>query len=169
MGTTYRVPILDTFEYQQPVLDKDLITSPGVTGGNKGDRYIVGATGGDWSTGTVLDITYYDGADWQFVTPTNGFIVWVEDEKEFYRFSEGVWTKYIGQTGPTGATGADSTVPGPKGETGANGQTGASGASGQSGQSGQTGQTGQTGATGATGPGATYDDVYKCLIIDTIA
>ncbi len=44
--TQRRVPHLDTFAFQQPVLDKDLTAPPGSP--SKGDRYIVGAGALTW-------------------------------------------------------------------------------------------------------------------------
>jgi len=79
---TYRIPVLEDFVWQPPVIDKDLTTPPAIK--TKGDRYIVGTgAGGDWS-GHDDDITYYDGADWQFDTPNEGCQLWVKDEDAFY-------------------------------------------------------------------------------------
>lgn len=85
----YRVPVLEAFSWQPPVKDKDLTEAPGAP--SKGDRYLVAASGGDWSGGAAKDITYYDGSDWQFDTPSEGWICWVEDENLFYHFDGTNW------------------------------------------------------------------------------
>ena len=90
---TYRVPVLEDFSWQPPVKDKDLSVAPGDA--LKGDRYIVGAnvaSGDDWF-GHENDITYYDGSDWQFDTPSEGWQCWVNDEDEFYVFDGSNWGK----------------------------------------------------------------------------
>ena len=132
----YRVSILDTFSFQEHVKDKDL-TSP-VSGPSKGDRYIIiaGDSGTDWA-GHDNDITYYDGSDWQFITPTEGFIVWVDDENEFYKFNGSSWSIYAGSQGPTGSAG-------PTGPTGSSGNTGPTGPTGPTGASGSAGSAGPT-------------------------
>ena len=135
-----RVNVRDEFAWQAPVIDKDIVDSAGAVA-TKGNRYIINGTGAtDWS-GHDKEITYYDGAAWQFVTPLEGWIAWVQDEDKFYRFDGTNWAEYLGQAGPTGPTGAASTITGP------------------------TGPTGAQGPTGPTGPDATYDSDYGCLII----
>lgn len=78
----YRVPVLERFTFQMPVLDKDLVDPP--VSPNKGDRYIVPANAtGDW-----LDqegkIAWYDGTVWQFDPPQHGCLIWVADEEQYY-------------------------------------------------------------------------------------
>lgn len=89
MPTNYRVPALETFSYQQPILDKDLATPP--VSPTKGDRYIV-ATGGTgaWA-GQDKNITWYDGNVWKFDIPVEGWLAHVNDEDKFYRFSGLNW------------------------------------------------------------------------------
>lgn len=171
--TDYRVPVLEQFAWQPPVKDKDLETPPG--GESKGDRYIVKVNGGDWSAGAAKDIaTYVTGTTWLYDTPVEGWIVWVDDENEFYVFDGTNWVIYLGATGPTGPTGSAGTTPGPTGPTGSAGTTpGPTGPTGSAGTTpGPTGPTGSagttpgpTGPTGPTGPAAAYDADYECLII----
>src|SRR5512136_317717 len=86
---TYRVPVLESFEWQGPVEDKDLSAPPGSP--TKGVRYIVKATGtGAWA-GHDNEITYYDGAAWQFMAEAEGQICWVKDENLFYYFDGTSW------------------------------------------------------------------------------
>ena len=86
--------VANGLSWQVPVLDKDLATPPGAP--TTGDRYIV-ATGGTgaWS-GHDDDIATFDGSVWQFITPSEGFANWVEDEDKNYVFTT-VWIK-LGST-----------------------------------------------------------------------
>ena len=86
----FRVPILEQFEYQQAVFDKDLTAPPGAP--VKGDRYIVGpAATGDWA-GHDGKIAWYDGAAWQFDAPLAGWQTWVNDEAKQYVYGGAAWT-----------------------------------------------------------------------------
>jgi hypothetical protein len=83
----YRIPVEETFSWQRPV--KDILNDPpGVPA--KGDRYIVGVGTGAWS-GKDNDIAWYDGADWKFDTPTEGWQCWVEDVNEYYSYNGAAW------------------------------------------------------------------------------
>ena len=80
----YRVPILDKWEWQKIVLDKDL-TSPPLTP-NKGDRYLIyGIGSGDW-VGEGKNIAEYDGVSWIFITKSEGMILYVKDENRWYSY-----------------------------------------------------------------------------------
>ena len=84
----YRVPILDTFDWQESILSR-ATTPPG--GPVKGNRYIIKATAqGGWA-GHEDDLTYYDGSNWQFYTPTAGWIGFVVDEGLYYYWTGSVW------------------------------------------------------------------------------
>jgi len=86
---TYRVPVLDEFSWQSPVLDKDLTAPPG--GESKGDRYIVASVAsGDWE-GLEDHILTYDGAAWLDATPTEGWYVYIDDENAFYKYTGAAW------------------------------------------------------------------------------
>jgi len=81
---------LDTaYSWQMPVLDKDLNIPPGSP--SRGDRYIV-ATGasGSWS-GRDKMITWWDGVEWQFNAPSEGWSCWVRDENESYIYDGQNW------------------------------------------------------------------------------
>ena len=79
----YLVPTYNKFAWQDTVKDKDLTAPPAAS---KGDRYIV-ATGGSgaWNTHDG-DITYYDGANWQFIIKKAGMEVYVVDETAYYGY-----------------------------------------------------------------------------------
>lgn len=86
---SYRVPVLETFDYQPRVLDKDLSAPP--LSPSKGDRYIVGPnSSGDWS-GKENNIVTYTGTDWLTYVPFAGSFTYVVDEDSFYRFDGEVW------------------------------------------------------------------------------
>jgi len=92
----YRVPVLDFFAFQPPILyqQNDPDVSPA-----KGDRYIVGDTPtGDW-VGHEQDIAWYDGSAWQFDTPVKGWLCYNEDQGYYY-FTSVVWQKLSEVTGP---------------------------------------------------------------------
>ena len=87
----YHVPVIEEFEWQQAVIDKDLTSPPADP--SKGDRYIVGSSAtGDWS-GHDGDITYYDGSAWQFITKKEGMKVWVKDEGKYYHYNGTSWVE----------------------------------------------------------------------------
>ncbi len=89
MPTKYRVPVLEKFEFQPSIKDKDLYAPPGSPA--KGDRYRVKPTGtGAWA-GHDDKIAWYDGASWQFDIPKEGFLVWVDDENLFYTYDGSSW------------------------------------------------------------------------------
>lgn len=80
----YKVPILSKFEWQAPVLDKDLSAPPGSPA--KGDRYIVGSSAtGDWS-GHDGDIAEYNGSSWEFTTKKEGLFTFIKDEDKLYQY-----------------------------------------------------------------------------------
>ena len=93
-----KVPILEDFSWQLPVIDKDLSASP--TTPTKGHRYIIAATGsGLWTghTGDIALCTVGGGSpSWEFVTKSEGMIVWVEDENIFYFYDGSNWITSIG-------------------------------------------------------------------------
>jgi hypothetical protein len=69
---------LNGWDWQESVLDKDLVTAP--VSPAVGDRYIIAGIGGGWSGGTINDIAEWDGAAWIFSTPDESTATIVEDE-----------------------------------------------------------------------------------------
>ena len=68
------------------VADKDLSEPPGAP--SDGDMYIVGPTpssGSAWN-GEEDDIAYYKNTDWIYITPQDGWRVYVLDETGIYEF-----------------------------------------------------------------------------------
>lgn len=78
-------------EWQDSVKDKDLTAPPGSP--STGDRYIVGtgATGA-W-TGHDDEIAEYDGANWDFTSPSEGFACLVDDENVVYVYNGSSWVQ----------------------------------------------------------------------------
>lgn len=90
----YRVPVLETFDYQPRVIDKDLSTPP--LSPSKGNRYIVGpAATGTWS-GQENNIMTYSGTEWLVYVPFAGSLTYVIDEDSFYRFDGTEWIEFNG-------------------------------------------------------------------------
>lgn len=91
--TNYKVPVLDNFSWQFPVLGKDLSAPPG--GESKGQRYLVatGASAG-WAgqSGNIALCTGTGPTTWEFVTATAGMQVYVADEDSFYVYTTS-WIK----------------------------------------------------------------------------
>ena len=165
-----RVLIMDEFQFQKNVLDRitDAARAAIGVGGSKGDRYIL--TDG----ANINKIAYISVAGesptWVYLTPTEGYIAWVNDENEYYKFDGTNWSMYLGEKGDQGdqgATGAkgDQGDQGATGAKGDQGDQGATGAKGDQGDQGATGAKGDQGDQGAAGPAAVYDADYGCLII----
>lgn len=96
--TNYRVPVLEHFTWQVPVITRTLSTPPISPAPVKNDRYIVKATGtGDWASHDN-EIAYYDGSIWKFTVPTEGFILWVNDENTYYSFDGAAWNVFSSGT-----------------------------------------------------------------------
>jgi len=83
--------LVQGISWQEPVLDKDLITSPPPVTGH---RYIIAGTGGDWSGFAINDIVEYNGSSWDKWTPTETFAAWVQDEDVLYVYNGAAWVKF---------------------------------------------------------------------------
>jgi len=102
MVTPYRVPVLETFAWQAPVISRAYSAPPGGPD-FKNDRYIVKVAGSGLWSGHDKEIAYYDGAAWQFTTPVEGFICWVKDENLNYQYDGSVWSALAGSSNDTDA------------------------------------------------------------------
>jgi hypothetical protein len=82
----FRVPVLDQFEYQPPVLNYRLIMPPSIV--QKGYRYVVlSPAAGDW-TGKDNCIATYLGTDgWEFTQPKHGMCVFAQEESNYFVFN----------------------------------------------------------------------------------
>ncbi|RLD04566.1 MAG: hypothetical protein DRI65_10425, partial [Chloroflexota bacterium] len=66
-----------TLDWQNSVLDKDLVTPPA---GVLGARYIIAGVGGLWAAFTIGDIVEFTATGWEADTPGLGWATYVEDE-----------------------------------------------------------------------------------------
>jgi len=87
----YRVPVLEKFEYQPPVIAYQSAPPGSPT---KGNRYIVLTTGtGAWA-GHDEAIATYDGAAWIFDNPgAVGWVAYLQSASKFYYFSGTAWAE----------------------------------------------------------------------------
>ncbi len=86
------------------VLDKDLTSPPGSP--TDGTWYLVPPTG--WSGLHANDEARYSTLlGWSYLTPSEGWVVWVADENRTYTFHDGVWGAEAGSgdaSGPSSST-----------------------------------------------------------------
>jgi len=99
----YKVPVLSSFEWQQPVIDR---TNVEPTGPSKGDRYIctTGPAGtGPWNgfDDSLVICTDATSPGWTEQVPTEGMIVWVADENKYYYYTGAAWES-LTQSGVAG-------------------------------------------------------------------
>ena len=85
----YKVPTLENYLFQPSVKDRDLTAPPG--GEAKGDRYLIASVASGVWTNKDKYIATYNGATWDFTTPLEGMIVWVDDENLFYKYDGSNW------------------------------------------------------------------------------
>jgi len=114
--TNYRVPIESTFSWQRPVADR--ATAP-AGGESKGHRYLVIATATGVFTGHEGDIAWYDGSNWQFDSPSAGFMVYVVDEEEVYLYTTS-WATFASMSASVYDSDADGKIDPAAGGTGIN-------------------------------------------------
>lgn len=91
MAYSRRVPDLDTFSWQKPILG--FLNNPGTVSPTKGARYMVGsspASGSDFENHGG-EFAWYDGSEWQFVTPTSGWMTYNIATGEYLRFDGSNW------------------------------------------------------------------------------
>ncbi len=80
-----RIPSLGDFEWQQSILDM-LATPP--SNPVKGDRYIVISPATSQWAGHEGDIAWYDGSEWRFDSPADGWLAFVIEKQNYYRYQE---------------------------------------------------------------------------------
>ena len=83
-----------SLDWQDSVLSMSGTTPPGSP--STGDRYLInvasGTATGAW-TGQEESITEWDGAQWDFFPPNEGFATYVEDIDTIYVYSNGQWVR----------------------------------------------------------------------------
>ncbi len=87
---------LEGLDWQESVISKT--TDVGNITPSEGDRYIVPTDAtGDWENEDDKLAVYRDGS-WHFITPDQGFALWVEDEDQQYNYNDdwdaGEWVKF---------------------------------------------------------------------------
>ena len=95
--------VITGLEWQDSVIDKDLLAPPG--GESTGDRYIVAGAGGtstgDWA-GEEEKIAVFNGSGWDFITPSKGTAVYIDDEVSQYNYNDahpaGTWVIFASIT-----------------------------------------------------------------------
>lgn len=98
MSTAYRIPVMEKFAWQDPVIN--ILATPPVAP-TKGDRYIVDADPtGAWATHTKK-IAWYDGTVWKFDTIATGWRVFNKFNSNFYSFLDNAWTNATAMGGLT--------------------------------------------------------------------
>lgn len=163
MATPYRVPVLEHFEWQPPVIafqNTPPVAPP------RGARYVVGLVPtGQWLTDLAADKVAYcsnaTGPVWKYDVPLEGMTLWREDTFQYMTYTQGAWvvmatSGYSGFSGMSGFSGFSgmsgySGFSGESGYSGFSGQSGFSGFSGDSGYSGFSGQSGYSGFSGMSG------------------
>jgi len=63
-----------------------------------GDIYMLSGTDDSNSEGLTGDIALRDNGAWVYLTPAEGWEMWVEDEEKKYRFLSGAWTEIASGT-----------------------------------------------------------------------
>jgi hypothetical protein len=96
---------LNTFEWQDSVLDADTLTPP--VSPTTGDRYLINGVGtGAWA-GQDNNIAEWDGSAWVFVAPTTGTFVSADDQADLlYYYGGASWStkNFEATTASTGLT-----------------------------------------------------------------
>ena len=85
---SYRVPVLEQFEYQQAIIS--ILATPPITPA-KGDRYIVGPSATGAYLGKENQIAWYDGAVWKFDIPSAGWVAYVATLNFLQIFKDSAW------------------------------------------------------------------------------
>ena len=83
------IPVENFFPWQKPVISF-LTTPPGSP--SKGDRHLVIATATAEWTGHETEITYWDGLNWIFFVPSDGWFVYNKGDNLLHLFDGAAWT-----------------------------------------------------------------------------
>ncbi len=87
----YRVPVLETFGWQEPVKSSTINMAP--VSPVKGDRYIVPVDvvpGNSWD-GHAKSIAWYTGTEWSFDVPSKGWSAFVESQLLAFTYNGTEW------------------------------------------------------------------------------
>ena len=90
----FRVPVLENFEYQPNVANKNLTAPPGSP--VKGDRHIVASPAtGAWA-GKENNIAWYDGSIWKFDAPVAGWVTYSVADTQRFEYNGTAWAQDAG-------------------------------------------------------------------------
>lgn len=88
----YKVPVLEYYEWQKAVRDKDISSPPDSPAA--GDRYIIGYNpSGAWYN-KPKRLAEYNGTDWDIVEPKEGMLTLVQDEGLLYHYIQNKWRDF---------------------------------------------------------------------------
>ena len=89
---TYKVPILDFYEWQKSVKSIGLTTPP--EDPEHGDRYIIGFNpSGDWHN-KPKRIAEFSNGSWSFTEPKTGMMVLIENENKLFQYISKSWKDF---------------------------------------------------------------------------
>lgn len=91
----FKIPVLDHYEWQKAVQDKDLSTPP--ANPVKGDRYIIAYNpSGSWHNKPkrIAECVNVDPITWNFTEPREGMLTLVQDEGILYQYVENKWRDF---------------------------------------------------------------------------
>lgn len=85
--------VASTHEWQDSVIDADLLTPPGAP--TTGDRYLINGVGAGAWAGQDNNIAEWNGTAWVYTTPTTGMRVGADDEPDvaYYLYGGASWSK----------------------------------------------------------------------------
>ena len=95
MVQDYRVPVLEQFEWQQPVASMNLTTPPGSPA--RGDRYLIAAgASGDWSgeDKNIATCSNATGPVWLITDAKEGMITWVTSLDQHWHYENSEWVPH---------------------------------------------------------------------------
>lgn len=84
----YRIPVLDTFSWQEPI---DSFQSEPSVDPKKGNRHIVQNSTGLW-IGHDDEIAWYNGIKWNFIIPPDGCKLYDRNSKKYYTYVNKQWS-----------------------------------------------------------------------------
>lgn len=85
---------------QAGAIDKDLSAPP--VGPTTGDAYIVGATPSGLWAGKAGNLAIWHDTAWFFYAPADGWLVYVADEDQYYKYVAGAWSVFGAASAPSG-------------------------------------------------------------------
>ena len=91
----FKIPVLDHYEWQKAVLDKDLSSPP--PNPDKGNRYIIAYNpSGAWHNKPkrIAECINTSPIEWDFTEPKEGMLTLVQDEGILYQYVNNKWKDF---------------------------------------------------------------------------